>query len=206
MNFRLNFILLFIAAILGGWYISQQEPENAELGQLIKKDGTPDYTGDRMSTSVFDIQGKPQYYAEADEIKHYENSERTEFFNPFVNLFDKVTALKQWKLSADHAEITKEKILNLVGNVKLQALDPTSRLQKIETDKLTIDLNTQDISTESVVKSTGLGFTTIGTGLKGNLKQQVATLLKDVKSYIEPTVIKETNEQNKTDSTSKDIQ
>lgn len=206
MNFRLNFILLFIAAVLGGWYISQQEPENAELGQLIKKDGTPDYTGDRMSTSVFDIQGKPQYYAEADEIKHYENSERTEFFNPFVNLFDKVTALKQWKLSADHAEITKEKILNLVGNVKLQALDPTSRLQKIETDKLMVDLNTQDISTESVVKSTGLGFTTTGTGLKGNLKQQVATLLKDVKSYIEPTVIKEANEQNKTDSTSKDIQ
>ena len=175
------------------------------MGQLIKKDGTPDYTGDRMSTSVFDIQGKPQYYAEADEIKHYENSERTEFFNPFVNLFDKVTALKQWKLSADHAEITKEKILNLVGNVKLQALDPTSRLQKIETDKLMVDLNTQDISTESVVKSTGLGFTTTGTGLKGNLKQQVATLLKDVKSYIEPTVIKETNEPNKTDSTSKDM-
>ena len=116
-----------------------------------------------------------------------------------------MTALKQWELSADHAEITKEKILHLVGNVKLQALDPTSRLQKIETDKLMVDLNTQDISTESVVKSTGLGFTTTGTGLKGNLKQQVATLLKDVKSYIEPTVIKETNEQNKTDSTSKDM-
>ena len=51
--------------------------------------------------------------------------------------------------------------------------------------------------TDSEVKSQGLGFTTSGIGLKGNLKQQVATLLKDVKSYIEPTVIKAANEQEK---------
>lgn len=194
MNTRLTVVLLLIVAVLGGWYYSLQEKDNSGLDQLIKKEGQPEYVGNKMSTSVYDLTGKPQYFAQADEIKRYESTERTEFLKPFIELFAKDSDVKQWKVSADHAEITKDKILNLTGNVQLNALDPLSRLQKISTDKLTVDLNTQDIFTESTVKSVGLGFTTTGVGLKGNLKQQVATLQKDVKSYIEPTIIKQTQE------------
>lgn len=200
MNFRLNIILLVIVAVLGGWYFSQQTPENDGLDQLIKKEGSPDYVGEKMNTTIYDVDGKPQYFAEAEQIKRYQESELTTFVKPFVNLFDKETAKKLWKVSADTAEITKEKMLYLKGAVKLEALEPTSRLQKIETDQLTVDLKTQDISTESEVKSTGLGFTTTGTGLTGNLKQQVATLQKNVKSYIEPTVIQAVNEKEKKSS------
>lgn len=197
MNKRITALLLVIMATLLGWMQYQAKDETNGLDNLIKKEGMPDYTGNRMSTSVFDLEGKPEYYAEAEEIKRYEESEKTEFTNPLVNLFDKLTALKQWKLSADHAEINAERILTLSGNVTLQALEPTSKLQRIETDHLSVNLTTQDVFTDSEVKSQGLGFTTNGIGLKGNLKQQVATLLKDVKSYIEPTVIKAANEQEK---------
>ena len=197
MNKRITALLLVIVATLLGWMQYQAKDETNGLDNLIKKEGMPDYTGNRMSTSVFDLEGKPEYYAEAEEIKRYEESEKTEFTNPLVNLFDKLTALKQWKLSADHAEINAERILTLSGNVTLQALEPTSKLQRIETDHLSVNLTTQDVFTDSEVKSQGLGFTTSGIGLKGNIKQQVATLLKDVKSYIEPTVIKAANEQEK---------
>ena len=197
MNKRITALLLVIVAALVGWMQYQAKDEANGLDNLIKKEGMPDYTGNRMSTSVFDLDGKPEYYAEAEEIKRYEENEKTEFTNPLVNLFDKLTALKQWKLSADHAEINAERILTLSGNVTLQALEPTSKLQRIETDHLSVNLTTQDVFTDSEVKSQGLGFTTTGVGLKGNLKQQVATLLKDVKSYIEPTVIKVANEQEK---------
>lgn len=197
MNKRITALLLVIVAALVGWMQYQAKDDANGLDNLIKKEGMPDYTGKRMSTSVFDLEGKPEYYAEAEEIKRYEESEKTEFTNPLVNLFDKLTALKQWKLSADHAEINAERILTLSGNVTLQALEPTSKLQRIETDHLSVNLTTQDVFTDSEVKSQGLGFTTTGVGLKGNLKQQVATLLKDVKSYIEPTVIKVANEQEK---------
>lgn len=197
MNKRITALLLVIVATLLGWIQYQAKDETNGLDNLIKKEGMPDYTGNRMSTSVFDLEGKPEYYAEAEEIKRYEESEKTEFTNPLVNLFDKLTALKQWKLSADHAEINAERILTLSGHVTLQALEPTSKLQRIETDHLSVNLITQDVFTDSEVKSQGLGFTTSGIGLKGNLKQQVATLLKDVKSYIEPTVIKAANEQEK---------
>ena len=195
MNIRLTAILLIITAGLGGWWYSLQPKDANPLDNLIKQQGTPDYTGEKLSTEVFDLQGKPQYYAEAQEIKRFEETELTEFVHPLVNLFDKESSQKLWELTANHAEITKEKILTLSGNVKLNALDKTSRLQRIETEKLIVDLNTQDIQTDESVKSTGLGFTTTGVGLKGNLKQQVATLLKDVKSFIEPTVVRENNEQ-----------
>ncbi|MGX3067364.1 LPS export ABC transporter periplasmic protein LptC [Ursidibacter arcticus] len=196
MNIRLNLILLLIVAILGGWYFSQQESNNADLAQLVKREGSPEYVGNKMETTVYDLNGKPQYFAEAQEIKRYESTERTEFFKPLLDLFDVETALKQWKVTADYAEITKERILNLKGNVKIESLDATSRLTYIETDTLSVNLSTHDISTESVVKSKGMGFTTTGTGLVGNLKKQVAMLTKDVKTYIEPTVIKNTEESS----------
>lgn len=194
MNTRLTLVLLLIVAVLGGWYYSLQEKENFGLDQLIKKEGQPEYVGNKMSTTVYDLKGNPQYFAQASEIKRYESTERTEFIHPFIELFAKESTQKQWKVSADFAEITKEKMLNLKGNIKLEALDPASRLQQITTDTLTVDLNTQDIFTESKVKSVGSGFTTTGVGLKGNLKQQVATLQKEVKSYIEPTIIKQAQE------------
>ena len=153
MNKRITALLLVIMATLLGWMQYQAKDETNGLDNLIKKEGMPDYTGNRMSTSVFDLEGKPEYYAEAEEIKRYEESEKTEFTNPLVNLFDKLTALKQWKLSADHAEINAERILTLSGNVTLQALEPTSKLQRIETDHLSVNLTNTKFSS----------ITTIGT-------------------------------------------
>lgn len=196
MNIRLNIILLLIVAVLAGWYFSQQESENPNLADLVKREGSPEYVGQQMQTTVYDLKGKPQYFAQANEIKRYETTERTEFFKPLLDLFDAETALKQWKVTADYAEVTKDKILNLKGNVKIQNVDNRSRLASIETESLSVNLSTYDISTDSVVKSKGMGFTTTGTGLTGNLKKQVATLTKDVKTYIEPTVIKQTSEQS----------
>lgn len=198
MNIRLNLILLLIVALLGGWYLSQQDRENPTLANLVKREGEPEYTGEKMTTTVYDLKGKPQYFAEATEIKRFESTERTEFLKPLLNLFNSETALKQWQVTADYAEVTKDKILHLKGNVKIQGLDPASRLSSIETDALSVNLVTQDIHTDSVVKSAGMGFTTTGTGLVGNLKKQVATLTKDVKTYIEPTVIK--SSEHNTDS------
>lgn len=194
---RLNILLILITLGLASWaYYLYQAETPTDLSSLIKKEGAPEYTGRRMETAVYDLQGKAQYFAAANEIKRYESSERTEFIQPSLELFDKETGAKQWRLTAEHAEITKDKMLYLRGDVKIQSLDPQSRLQRIETAQLNVDLTTQDISSDSIVKSQGMGFTTTGTGLTGNLKKQIATLTKDVKSYIEPTVIQKHSENS----------
>lgn len=203
MNRRLNTILVLITLVLGSWaYYLYQSDKISDLSNLIKQDGAPEYTGNRAETTVYDLQGKPQYFASADEIKRFEGTQRTEFIKPLLNLFDGVSALKQWKVTADYAEITRDKMLHLKGNVRIESLAPNSRLEKIETDTLSVNLNTQDIFSESVVKSEGLGFTTTGNGLTGNLKKQVATLTNNVKTYIEPTVIQKSSDSK--DNNSKD--
>lgn len=197
MSRRLNIFLVLITLGLASWaYYLYQDNGFADLVNLIKKEGEADYSGRKMETTVYDEQGKPQYFAAADEIKRYDNSERTEFFKPLLELFNKENAQKQWRVTADRADITKDKMLYLRGNVKITSLDPSSHLQRIETDQIDVNLSTQDIFTESVVKSSGLGFTSSGTGLTGNLKKQVATLTKDVKTYIEPTVIQTHSEKS----------
>lgn len=198
MNFRLNALLLVLATSLFAWWYWGSQPNNSDhLSGLIKKEGVAEYIGEKMNTNVYNIDGQLQYAAEAAEVKRYESSDRTEFLKPFLKLFDQVDKLNQWKVNADFAEINQDKILSLSGNVKIESLEPTSRLQKIETEQLSINLNNQDIFTDHQVTSWGLGFTTTGLGLKGNLKQQTATLLKNVKSYIEPTTIRAADEKQK---------
>ncbi|MDP8171441.1 LPS export ABC transporter periplasmic protein LptC [Pasteurella skyensis] len=190
MNLRLNIILIMIVAVLAGWYFGLQN-SNQDLNGLIKKAGQPEYIGNKTTTSAYDTNGKPQYFVQADEIKHYEETGQVELMNPLFNLFDSVEALKKWKLTSDNAEITKEKILRLEGNVKIKSLDRLSQLQQIETEQLFVDLNTQDVFTDKKLIAKGIGFSTMGTGLEGNLKKQFVVLKENVKTHIEPTKLKQ---------------
>ncbi|MBR0572984.1 LPS export ABC transporter periplasmic protein LptC [Pasteurella atlantica] len=192
MNLRLNIVLVIVVSVLAGWYFSLQQ-EGQDLERLIKRDGQPEYVGDKITTEVYDVEGKPQYFAQADEIKHYETTGRVELVNPLLNLFDTVKALKEWKLTSDEAEITKNKILQLRGNVKIQNLNPLSKLQQIEAEILFVNLKNHDIFSDSVVSARGIGFNSTGTGLQGNLKKQSAKFQKDVKTHIEPTKVNERN-------------
>lgn len=197
MSKHLNLILLVIAIGLGGWtYYLYNDDNHSDLTALIKKEGEAEYIGNRIRTEVYNLQGLPQYLATAVEIKHFENTEITEFYQPLLELFNEERSFRQWKVVADYAELSKEKILDLKGNVIIESLDPTSKLQRIETDQLSLDLHTQDIATQSQVTSYGQGFHSTGIGLTGNLKRQVAELVQDVKMSIIPTLIQTRDKSN----------
>lgn len=188
MNKALNIGLVIITAVLVGWYLSLQSPQ-ADLSHLIKKAGMPEYHGENLTAMVYDLNGKPQYVAEAKEIRRFEEHGLTEFTQPKLELFDLENGIKQWQAVAKRAEITKDKLLHLYGEVELHSFDPKARIQHLKTEQLTIHLTTHDISSDTLVYTSGTGFQTQGKGLKGNLKQQVATLLEDAKTQIEPTVL-----------------
>lgn len=188
MNKALNLGLAVVVAVLIGWYFSLQSQQE-DLSHLIKKVGMPEYSGENLTAMVYDLNGKPQYLAKAKEIKRFEESGVTQFIQPTLELFDLESGTKQWQAVANQAEITKDKLLHLYGEVVLTSFDPKSRLQQIRTEQLTVNLTTHDISSGTFVQTNGMGFQTHGKGLKGNLKQQVATLLAEVKTQIEPTVL-----------------
>ena len=76
-------------------------------------------------------------------------------------------------------------MLYLNGGVVAETLLPESKLQRIETESAVVNLTTQDISSDTMVKINGQNFTSSGLKLTGNLHQQVATLKEQVKTYYE---------------------
>ena len=198
MNIRWNIILGVIALALLGWYYSLNQ-DHGDLQSLIKKPDSPEYVGNKMETTVFSPEGKKQYLAISDKVEYYTQYGHTDFISPLVYLFDvsldnkdkdaktdKIQLEKQnWKLSAQKAKLTKDQMLYLEGGVVAESLDPLSRLQRVETEAAVINLKTQDITSDTQVKINGLNFNSSGLKLVGNLRQQVATLKEQVKTYYE---------------------
>ncbi|EDK13963.1 hypothetical protein CGSHiR3021_05644 [Haemophilus influenzae 22.4-21] len=135
----------------------------------------------------------------SDKIEHYTVNEQTLFTAPLVYLYPTTSNEKEqnpnqnvdffstqnWKLSANQARLTKDQILYLEGNVVVQSLTSDSRLQRIETESAVVNLKTQDMTSETQVKIKGKNFSSTGLKLVGNLRQQVATLKEQVKTYYE---------------------
>ena len=198
MNIRWNVILGLIALGSLGWFYSLNS-DKPDLSNLVKKPDSPDYIGNKMETTVFSPEGKKQYLSTADKVKHYTVDGHTEFEMPLVYLFDvsrsnnaekssnpaKLLESQSWKLSAKKAKLTKDEMLYLEGDVIAESLEPTSRLQRIETQVAEVNLKTQDISSGTMVKINGQNFNSTGLKMVGNLRQQIATLKEQVKTYYE---------------------
>ena len=198
MNIRWNVILGLIALGSLGWFYSLNS-DKPDLSNLVKKPDSPDYIGNKMETTVFSPEGKKQYLSTADKVKHYTADGHTEFEMPLVYLFDvstsnnaeesnnpaKLLESQSWKLSAKKAKLTKDEMLYLEGDVVAESLEPTSRLQRIETQVAVVNLKTQDISSDTMVKINGQNFNSTGLKMVGNLRQQIATLKEQVKTYYE---------------------
>lgn len=196
MNLRWNIILGIIALCALGWYYSLQQ-DNSELQNLVKAPDSPDYIGNKMETNVFSPEGKKQYLALSDKVEHFSTTGKTHFTQPLVYLFDanasqapksdsaKLLEAQSWKLSAQKAVLSKDEMLYLEGDVVAESLEPTSRLQRIETQSAVVNLKTQDINSDAQVKINGQNFHSTGLKMVGNLRQQVATLKEQVKTYYE---------------------
>lgn len=188
MNIRWTLFLSVTALVLLAWYYSLNQ-DNQQLTELIKKEESPEYIGHKMSTVVYSPTGQKQYLAVSDKVEYYNYDGHTDFQQPLVYLFEienqKTQQKESWKLRADSARLTKDNMLYLKGNVVAETLLPQSKLQRIETQDAIVNLTTQDISSDNMVKINGQNFSSTGLKLTGNLQQQTAHLKEQVKTHYE---------------------
>lgn len=188
MNIRWTVVLSVIALSLLAWFYTLNRSDE-DLSGLIKKDEQPEYVGVNMQTLVYSPTGQKQYHATAKQVEYFQDNGQTHFTLPELLLFEitseKIQQKQSWKLRADKAVLTKENILYLSGNVVAQSLFAESKLQRVATEQATVNLKTQDITSDQAVKINGLNFTSTGLKLVGNLQQQTATLKEQVKTYYE---------------------
>ncbi len=190
MNSRWNIVLVVIALAVLGWYYSLNQHEEPDLTARIQTSDSPDYTANKMETTLYSIDGRKQYVATADQVEYFQKSGDTLFKSPVVYLFETAKTnpeelVRSWKLSADQAKITDDKILYLDNNVAIQSLLPESKIHSLNTSSAVVNLTTQDITSDTMVSVAGQGFTTTGKSMIGNLRQQVATLKEQVQTHYE---------------------
>ncbi|CAM3722854.1 LPS export ABC transporter periplasmic protein LptC [Avibacterium endocarditidis] len=188
MNIRWNIVLSVIVLALLAWFYSLQQSDSEKLAGLIKSEDSPEYVGEKMQTTVYSPTGEKQYFAIANKVEHYASNGNTDFQYPVVYLYDvqdETLGTQSWKISAKNAKLTKDNLLYLEGDVFVQSLLSDSRLQRVDTERATVNLKTQDIHSDTMATITGLNFTSSGAKLTGNLKQQIATLAEQVKTHYE---------------------
>ncbi|MGR3807529.1 LPS export ABC transporter periplasmic protein LptC [Pasteurella testudinis] len=189
MNARWNIVLVVIALALLGWYYSLNQQDETGLAARIQTSDSPDYTANKMETTLYSVDGRKQYVATADQVEYFQTSGDTLFKSPEVYLFEASKSggnpVRSWRLSADQAKISKDKILYLDDNVSIQSLLPESKIHSLQTSSAVVNLTTQDITSDTMVSIVGQSFTTTGKSLNGNLRQQVATLKEQVQTHYE---------------------
>lgn len=181
MNVRLSLFLGAIAIVLVGWLVATSEQVAPTLGTVK---GDPSFWGNNMLTVVYDPEGKLHYKLVSTKVKYYAETGDTDFTQPLMTLYSQ-TGIPIWMVRADSAVLTKDRMLYLKNNVEVNSLTPESQLERLETAQATINLKTQDITSDTEVKLYGTNFTSTGLKMVGNLRNRTAALQEQVKSYYE---------------------
>ncbi|MGL5671634.1 MAG: LPS export ABC transporter periplasmic protein LptC, partial [Plesiomonas shigelloides] len=128
--------------------------------------------------------GKLHYKLVSTKVKYYAENGNTDFSQPLMTLYS-AEGIPIWMVQAKDAVLTKDKMLYLKGDVEVNSLTPDSQLEKLETTQATINLTTQDITSDAKVTVYGANFTSVGLKMRGNLRNRTAELQEQVKSYYE---------------------
>lgn len=187
------YILLIILA-MGIYYYQREDAESTEL-ETIDLSTEPIYQSDRMETTIYDPLGNLSYKIIADNVKHFEDSGETIFQSPNITLYNQEN-LVTWHILANHATLTRDKLLYLNEKVILKNELPDAQLQRILTDNAKVDLTTQVVTSDDQVTIEGISFTSTGTGLLGNLRNKTADILENVKTYYNAPNIQTNNTTN----------
>lgn len=145
---------------------------------------TPTYQSEKSTTLAYNPEGALNYRLVADRAEYYSADGISWFTKPVMTSYDK-NKVATWAISADRAKLTSDNMLYLYGHVEVNALAPDSQLRKITTDNATVNLVTQDVSSENLVTLYGTTFNSSGLKMRGNLRDKTARLIDKVKSSYE---------------------
>ncbi|QUJ67121.1 LPS export ABC transporter periplasmic protein LptC [Photobacterium sp. GJ3] len=179
---RLFYVLLIVLCAWAGYYLLQQRWQQSE--QIAPDNEKPIFTGIGVKNTAYTETGLRSYRIESDTLEYFNQSGDTDFLAPVIWVF-KAGEETEWRISANHATLNKEHILQMSGNVRIFNLLPDSAINAIKTDTLRLDLISKDFDTPDPVTITGSFFQNEGIGMKGNMERNVATLMNNVKGRYE---------------------
>lgn len=173
---------LLISGIIG-WSLVNSDSVPAHAPALVKT-SEPTYQSEDTTMVLYNQEGGITYTLAADHVHHFGAQKITWFTRPVTTIFneDKVPT---WRVKADNAKLTQDRILYLYGKVQVDNLTNASLLKRIRTDNAVVNMATQDFSSDEAVTLYGSGFNSTGMKMRGNLRNKTAELIDKVKTYYE---------------------
>ncbi|MWN04958.1 lipopolysaccharide export system protein LptC [Gilliamella bombicola] len=181
MNKKNLICLLLLIAVIGVYY-------NYQKGDGVASQSTQDisdkpiYQSDEMLTDIYDLSGELVYKIESSHVRHYDDSDNTEFDLPNFTIYDQQN-VATWHIKAKKATLTSNKFLYLYHDVQLDNLTQEAQLKQVKTDNAVVDLTSQLVTSKDPVIINGVGFYSTGIGLAGDLRAKTANILENVKTY-----------------------
>lgn len=184
MNIKRRWIIIFLTLVLATLIGRSMFDPNDETENSKTDPDEPTYVTTTSKSLVYSPDGRVNYQLISGKASFYEADQLSWFKAPVLTVYDQDDT-PIWKLQADRARLTQNKLLYLYDHVVLEALSKDSRLQRVTTDSAVIDLTTQDINSDDEVILTGQGFISTGLKLRGNLRNKTARLLEKVNTSYE---------------------
>ena len=186
MTLRFVAMLGMLALIAAGtlWLLRQTALQSAQ-GERVKTH-TPDYYFTDATVTSLDLKGKPASELSAPRMVHHPDDDSIEVFDPRMRYF--AAGDPPWYAQADHAlEPSGGKLVYLDGHVEMRRPDANGGPPLvIDTDRLTVDLDTNIASTDDAVQMTkGVSHMT-GVGMDAYMQDNRLVLRTIVRGFYVP--------------------
>lgn len=165
-------IFVFSAFIYG---VTQWRQANQTKNDVIDSAETPDFIAESLKSAIYSDDGILSHEIQADRMEHYTHLKLTHFERPNYTLYPK-NSDSPWYVSAKEATLYDNNNVILKNTIRITSTQADSLVREIHGKKLTLDLNTNIISSEQAVTVYGNSFTMIGTGLVIDLNTKQMTL------------------------------
>lgn len=179
---KLIYLLLFFIASWCAYYLYEKSADDFEIS--IPSLEAPMFTGQHLYNTSYDENGLRNYKMYSESLEHFAQDGHTVFHAPKLIIY-REGKIEEWIVTADTAVLSKDHVLTLQNNVLARNVLEGASFDRLITEKMLINLDSKDFSTDTQVTMLGPQFTNIGNAMKGNFEDNLATLFNQVQGTYE---------------------
>ncbi len=140
----------------------------------------PDFVARNIHAVRFDLDGQPAQQLEAEQARYFAHSERTELVKPDLLLFTD-SSPNVWRATALTGEVHHTDQVTLQQQVVISAQTSENQADDtISTERIQINLRTDELYTELPITVTSDRYQLKGTGMHADLNTEVVEIKQDV--------------------------
>ncbi|MDP5255503.1 MULTISPECIES: LPS export ABC transporter periplasmic protein LptC [unclassified Vibrio] len=173
--------LVFIAS-WSAYYLMDRHQDQAL--QVDPDTELPMFSGESLNNISYNQEGERSYAISSSHLDHYAESGDTIFDAPSLSVYRDGKTI-EWTVTAKRAVLDEEHVLTLYDNVQLKNLLPGASFDTLKTQSIEIDLTSKDFHADHEVTLYGPQFNTTSGAMKGNFKDNQATLYNKVQGHYE---------------------